>query len=112
MARKQPPRKARAGRRVVGVRVHGRVYRAVLTQDLKVGGYTVRVPGLPGCITEGNTIAEAKRMTKEAIELWLSVNNRKLPGAGRGLRQGTGEVEGGAAEEPGRSPEADSRGEH
>jgi predicted RNase H-like HicB family nuclease len=45
----------------------------VLKPDLKVGGYTVRVPALSGCITEGDTLAEAKCMTKEAIELWLSV---------------------------------------
>jgi predicted RNase H-like HicB family nuclease len=58
---------------VVGLRVGGRIYRAVLKPDLKVGGYTVRVPALPGCFTEGDTLAEVKRMTKEAIELWLSV---------------------------------------
>jgi predicted RNase H-like HicB family nuclease len=58
---------------VVGLRVRGRIYRAVLTPDLKVGGYTVRVIGLPGCITEGGTLAEAKRMAREAIGLWLSV---------------------------------------
>ncbi len=52
--------------------MRGRVYRAMLTPDLKVGGYTVRVLGLPGCITEGDTLAEASRMAKEAIELWLS----------------------------------------
>ncbi|MBL0277548.1 MAG: type II toxin-antitoxin system HicB family antitoxin [Anaeromyxobacter sp.] len=70
---KPTPRKARPGRRVVVLRVRGRVYHAVLTPDRKAGGYTVRVPGLPGCITEGDTLAEAKRMTKEAIDLWLSV---------------------------------------
>jgi antitoxin HicB len=54
------------------LRVQGRVYRAVLTPDLKVGGYTVRVLGLPGCITEGETLDEARGMAKDAIELWLS----------------------------------------
>lgn len=73
MARKALPRKARPGRRIVGLRVRGRVYRAALTPDLKVGGYTVRVLGLPGCLTEGDTLAEAKRMAREAIEGWLSV---------------------------------------
>ncbi len=57
----------------VTVRVHGRGYRAVLTPDLEVGGFTVEVPELPGCLTEGDDLAEAKRMTKDAIELWLSV---------------------------------------
>jgi DNA-binding transcriptional MerR regulator len=55
------------------IRVRGRGYKAVLTPDLEAGGYTVEVPGLPGCLTEGDDIAEAKRMAKDAIELWLSV---------------------------------------
>ena len=59
--------------REVMVRVRGRAYKAVLTPDLEVGGYTVEVPELPGCLTEGDDLAEAKRMTKDAIELWLSV---------------------------------------
>jgi predicted RNase H-like HicB family nuclease/DNA-binding transcriptional MerR regulator len=59
--------------REVDVRVGGRSYRAVLTPDLEVGGFTVEVPELPGCLTEGDTLAEAKRMTREAIEAWLDV---------------------------------------
>jgi predicted RNase H-like HicB family nuclease len=35
------------------------VYRVVLKPDLEVGGYTVNVPSLPGCITEGDTIDDA-----------------------------------------------------
>ena len=35
------------------------------------GGYTVYVPSLPGCISEGNTKAEAMANIKEAIELYL-----------------------------------------
>jgi predicted RNase H-like HicB family nuclease len=62
---------------VVGLRVHGRICRVVLTPDLNVGGYTVRVPALPGCITEGDTLAEAKRMAREAIQGWLSVSGSK-----------------------------------
>ncbi len=58
--------------REVMVRVRGEAYRAVLTPDLEVGGYTVEVPELPGCITEGDDLAEAKRMAREAIEAWLS----------------------------------------
>lgn len=58
-------------RRVVGLRVGGRIYRAVLTPDRKAGGYWVTVRKCPGCITEGDTLAEAKRMAREAIRLWL-----------------------------------------
>lgn len=51
--------------------MRGRSYRVVLTADRKAGGYTVLVPKLPGCISEGDTMAEAKKMAREAIGLWL-----------------------------------------
>ena len=35
------------------------------------GGYTVYVPSLPGCISEGQTKKEALANIKEAIELYL-----------------------------------------
>jgi antitoxin HicB len=35
------------------------------------GGFTVIVPSLPGCMTYGATLSEAKEMAKEAIELYL-----------------------------------------
>jgi DNA-binding transcriptional MerR regulator/predicted RNase H-like HicB family nuclease len=62
--------------REVDVRVGGKSYRAVFTPDLEAGGFTVEVPELPGCRTEGDDLAEAKRMTREAIEAWLSVDEQ------------------------------------
>ncbi len=35
------------------------------------GGYTVYVPNLPGCVSEGESREEALAMIKEAIELYL-----------------------------------------
>ncbi len=35
------------------------------------GGFTVLVPILPGCITYGETVAEAKEMAQEAIALYI-----------------------------------------
>lgn len=35
------------------------------------GGYTVYVPSLPGCISEGDTLEEAVKNIREAIELYL-----------------------------------------
>ena len=35
------------------------------------GGYTVYVPSLPGCISEGNSKNEAMVNIKEAIKLYL-----------------------------------------
>jgi predicted RNase H-like HicB family nuclease len=45
-------------------------YRILLRKEPE-GGYTVTVPSLPGCITYGETIEEAKKMAKEAIELYI-----------------------------------------
>jgi len=35
------------------------------------GGFTVTVPALPGCVTYGKDLDEARRMAKEAIELYI-----------------------------------------
>lgn len=35
------------------------------------GGYTVYVPALPGCISEGDTFDEAVNNIREAVELYL-----------------------------------------
>ncbi len=35
------------------------------------GGYTVIVPALPGCVSYGETIKQATRNAREAIELHL-----------------------------------------
>ncbi|MBI1858681.1 MAG: type II toxin-antitoxin system HicB family antitoxin, partial [Candidatus Melainabacteria bacterium] len=35
------------------------------------GGFTVYVPSLPGCISEGNSEEEAVKNIQEAIELYL-----------------------------------------
>lgn len=43
----------------------------VLLERSSEGGYTVSVPALPGCISEGQTRAEALRNIKEAIHLYL-----------------------------------------
>jgi len=45
-------------------------YRILLRKEPE-GGYTVIVPSLPGCITYGDTIEEAIKMAKEAIELYI-----------------------------------------
>lgn len=35
------------------------------------GGYSVSVPALPGCFSQGDTFEEAKKNIQEAIELYL-----------------------------------------
>jgi antitoxin HicB len=43
----------------------------ILLKPEPEGGYTVNVPALPGCITYGETLEEAKANAKEAIELYV-----------------------------------------
>lgn len=47
-----------------------RTYRVILEPN-ESGGYTVTVPVLPGCISEGDTKKEALANIKEAIELYV-----------------------------------------
>lgn len=35
------------------------------------GGFTVTVPSLPGCVTYGKDLNEAKKMAEDAINLYL-----------------------------------------
>ncbi len=50
----------------------------VILEPAEEGGYTVYVPSLPGCISEGDTKEEALRNIKEAIELYLEPKEEKL----------------------------------
>ena len=43
----------------------------VVLEPSDEGGFTVYVPALPGCISEGETEAEALKNIQEAIELYL-----------------------------------------
>jgi antitoxin HicB len=44
------------------------------------GGFTAIVPALPGCVTYGRTLAEAKRMAKDAISGYIeSLRKHKEP---------------------------------
>jgi predicted RNase H-like HicB family nuclease len=45
----------------------------VLFEPAAEGGYTVTVPMLPGVITEGDTLTEARERVKEAIRGYLKV---------------------------------------
>ena len=43
----------------------------IVMEEAEEGGYAVYVPSLPGCISEGETKAEALVNIQEAIELYL-----------------------------------------
>ena len=49
---------------------HPREYTIVLRPE-EAGGFSVSVPDLPGCHTQGETLEEAVAMAKEAIEGYL-----------------------------------------
>ena len=46
-------------------------YTIILQPDEGEGGYTVTVPALPGCVTQGETLEEAIAMAKDAIRLHI-----------------------------------------
>lgn len=46
-------------------------YTAIFEPDKEVGGFTVTIPFLPGCISEGDTFEEAFENIKEAASLYL-----------------------------------------
>ena len=42
------------------------------------GGFTVYVPLLPGCISEGDTFEEAVENIEEAVELYLETDDENV----------------------------------
>ena len=44
---------------------------SVFYESAPEGGYVVFAPALPGCHTQGETLEEAEKNIKEAIELYL-----------------------------------------
>lgn len=42
------------------------------------GGFWAEVPALPGCLTQAETLDELKANLREAVELWLSVDDEKM----------------------------------
>lgn len=59
------------------------VYPAIFKR-LEDGKYFIRVPDLPGCVTEGKDLLDALDMAKDAIAMWLcdaEDNNENIPPA-------------------------------
>ncbi len=56
-------------------------YTAVFERN-ENNGYTVTVPSLPGLVTEGRNLDDARKMATEAIECYLAglkVDKKQLP---------------------------------
>lgn len=47
------------------------VYPAVFTQCIEKEGFTVVVPDLPGCVSEGDSLADAIEMGTDAASGWV-----------------------------------------
>ena len=52
-------------------------YTAVFEPDLGVGGFTVSIPSLPGCVSEGDIFEKALKNIKEAASLYLEVMRKR-----------------------------------
>jgi antitoxin HicB len=46
------------------------VYPAIFTPESE-GGFSVLIPDLPGCVTCGDTVADAIEMGQDALAMWL-----------------------------------------
>ena len=46
----------------------------IVLEEQEEGGYTIYVPALTGCISEGDTLQEAIENIKEAIQLYLDAD--------------------------------------
>ncbi len=52
----------------------------MLFEQAEEGGYVVTCPALPGLITEGDTLEEAREMARDAVQVYLeSLHKDGLP---------------------------------
>lgn len=49
----------------------------IIMEDEEAGGYISIVPSLPGCHTQGDTLEEVIKNTKEAVSLYIETLNKE-----------------------------------
>lgn len=49
-----------------------------IIHEAEEGGFWAEVPALPGCVTQGDTMAELEMNLREAIEGWLAAGQDEL----------------------------------
>ncbi len=58
----------------------------VVLEKAEEGGYVVYVPALPGCVSQGETKEEALENIKEAIEVYLDIDDVQIEAEIKGKR--------------------------
>lgn len=63
-------------------------YTAVFEPDTESGGFTVTIPTLPGCISEGDNFEQASKNIQEAASLYIETmqnENFDIPKQEKGI---------------------------
>jgi antitoxin HicB len=55
------------------LRTQSYTYTIVIEPDSEAGGYVVTCPALPGLVTQGESLAEARAMAADAIKGYLEI---------------------------------------
>jgi len=50
----------------------------VVIEEAEEGGYAIYVPSLPGCVSQGETKEEALKNIREAIEVYLDIDDAEI----------------------------------
>jgi len=50
----------------------------VVLEEAEEGGYVIYVPSLPGCVSQGETKEEAVENIREAIEVYLDIDDAQI----------------------------------
>ncbi|MBE8540003.1 type II toxin-antitoxin system HicB family antitoxin [Geoglobus acetivorans] len=64
----------------------------VVLEEAEEGGYVVYVPSLPGCVSQGETREEALENIREAIEVYLDIDDAEIEAETRGKKAEVVEV--------------------
>ena len=55
----------------------------IVLDEQEEGGYTISVPALPGCVSQGESVEDALKNIKEAIELYLDTEVSEINKKGK-----------------------------
>ncbi len=55
----------------------------IVLEEQEEGGFTVYVPSLPGCISQGDNVEESLKNIKEAIGLYLDTEIEEIQNRGK-----------------------------